>query len=75
MILMDVGADGQIQTADPPFFQIFLNSDPTGGAVREFTVLGAAAVDQGGEYAVRLGGIRAFQKNGLAVAHIYKSNC
>ena len=34
-----------------------------------------AAVDQGVEYAVRLGGIRAFQKNGLAVAHIYKSNC
>ena len=42
MILMDVGADGQIQTADPPFFQIFLNADPTGGAVREFAVLGAA---------------------------------
>ena len=46
MILMDVGADGQIQTADPPFFQIFLNADPTGGAVREFAVLSAAAVDQ-----------------------------
>lgn len=49
MILMDVGADGQIQTADPPFFQIFLNADPTGGAIREFAVLSAAAVDQGGE--------------------------
>ena len=44
MILMDVGADGQIQTAGPPFFQIFLNADPTGGAVREFAVLSAAAI-------------------------------
>ena len=61
MILMDVGADGQIQTAGPPFFQIFLNADPTGGAIREFAVLSAAAIDQGGEYAVRLGGVRTFQ--------------
>ena len=71
MVFMDMGADHDIYVRQLSGCEIIRQWNAPGGAIRKFTLIRAAAIDQHHKCAVPRAGIGAFQQHGLAVTHIY----